>query len=70
MVWFRVPDICRQAQGLWADTPANSSMPKRKSQPAASVEYDADKCRITGSGVKYSAREKDFIYHIHDNLLD
>ena len=43
---------------LWQD-----NMPKR------AVDYDADKCNIVGSGVKYTAREKDFIFHIHKNLL-
>jgi len=30
-----------------------SKVPKRK------LEYNVEKCRITGSGVKYTAREKD-----------
>lgn len=28
-----------------------------------------DRCYIVGSGVRKTAREKDFIYHVHDNLL-
>ena len=35
---------------------------------ASTLEFDEEKAHITGTGVKYTAREKDFIYHLHGNL--
>ena len=32
------------------------------------LTYDEEKCHLQGSGIKYTAREKDFLYHLHGNL--